>query len=187
MHAQLLVSVQEAGWLTIIVAEFEHSCVRRGQDGVCCGDVGGDCPTSSDSDTRGSSQELVLVQLHGICTSNESRGREGTGAAGVGPALVVGVVPVNDDGEAAGYTRSSTLDVPTTGCRDVARQAKIIEEGNIEVSGLGDARAREREDVRSVETLAVGLGLNVSRVHVVRDRVVAASPVQVDVTEERSS
>lgn len=92
---------------------------------------------------------------------------------------------MENNGEAARDASCRTTDVSTARGANVSGQAEIVEERGIERLGAGDAGSRKGEDIGAVEALAVRLGLDVARVHVIRGALVAATVVQVDVTEER--
>lgn len=103
MHPLLLVRVQEPGRLAVVVAELEDCRARVDEGCGCGGDVCG-CGCAGGYGYGGCrGEELVLVERLRVGSGDEGGGGEGARGAGLDPALVVVVVPVQDDGEAAGY------------------------------------------------------------------------------------
>ena len=84
-------------------------------------------------------------------------------------------------------TSSSTADAASRGVSRVARDGKVLEESHIEILRLRDTRARERQSIRTMESLTEGLGLSMTRVHVEGKSAESTVVVAVDVPEERTA
>ncbi|KAI6761139.1 hypothetical protein HG531_001692 [Fusarium graminearum] len=168
VHAQLLISVTETRRLTVPVTNAKDRGVLSSCN-VGVGSNGRRCSTTSgDAHALGSDLELTLIENLGVI-------------------LEILVEPVNSTLEPRLDTSSSTADPTTRRVGSVARDRKVIEKGHVNIFGLGDTRAGERQGVGAVEALAEIFGLNVTRVHVKGESTKVTVVVAVDITEERTA
>lgn len=184
VHAELVSSVAETLGLAVPVANAEDGSVLASGDVRVGSDGGGGGTAGRDAHALGSDLKLTLVEDHGVSAGNHERRGEVAVGSGVGPVLVVAVVPVDDALESGLDASSLAADPAARGVGGETRDGQLAEEAKVKVLLLGDAGAREGEGVRPVEALAVGLSLSVVRVHVEGESAEAAVVVGVDVAEE---